>query len=75
MTKCSKLAYSSEKRQKAEEIVLADSKIQSLEIPSLTQMLAEESSVYPFQGTFEEVKNNVAFIAHSSGTTGNFPIG
>lgn len=55
----------------AEEICSAGSHIKSLEIPSLTQMLAEECSVYPFQGAFEEVKNNVAFIAHSSGTTGN----
>jgi hypothetical protein len=72
MTNCSKLAYSSEKKQKAEEICLAGSHIQSLEIPSLSQMLAQESRVYPFLGTFEEVKNSVAFIAHSSGTTGNF---
>lgn len=70
MTGCSKLTYSSERMQKAEEICHAGPHIKSVEIPSLSDMLSEECSVYPFLWIFEEVKDAVAFIAHSSGTTG-----
>lgn len=37
---------------------------------SFADMMSGEVSTYPFSSTFEEVKNKVAFIAHSSGTTG-----
>lgn len=70
MTNCSKLAYSSEKRQKAKEICSAASHVGSVEIPSLADMLSQDVSAYPFTRTFEDVKDKVAFIAHSSGTTG-----
>ena len=32
--------------------------------------MSQDTSAYPFAGTFENVTNEVAFIAHSSGTTG-----
>ncbi|KAI9371724.1 hypothetical protein BJX61DRAFT_548133 [Aspergillus egyptiacus] len=72
MTDCSKLCYSSEKQQNADDICAAASHISSVEIPSFVEMLAQETSVYPFSWPFEDIKNKVAFIAHSSGTTG-FP--
>ncbi|XHF98585.1 hypothetical protein AWENTII_002133 [Aspergillus wentii] len=72
MTNCSKLLYSSEKRQKAEDICSAAAHVSSLEIPSMAEMTSLETTAYPFLGTFGDVKNKVAFIAHSSGTTG-FP--
>jgi beta-xylosidase len=70
MTGCSKLCYSSEKKQNADEICAAAPHVASVEIPSFADMIAQEVSLYPFTGTIEEVKNKVAFIAHSSGTTG-----
>ncbi|KAJ5766758.1 uncharacterized protein N7511_004374 [Penicillium nucicola] len=72
MTNCSKLAFSSEKRQKAGEICSAAPHVSSLEVPSLADMMSQDTSLYPFVGTYEDVKDKVAFIAHSSGTTG-FP--
>jgi len=70
MTDCSKLAYSSERKQKAEEIEECRSNLKSAQIPSLGEMLASATELYPFTETFDEVKDDVAFIAHSSGTTG-----
>lgn len=70
MTGCSKLCYSYEKKQNADEICAAASHVASVEIPSFSEMIAQDVSVYPFTGTIEEVTNKVAFIAHSSGTTG-----
>lgn len=70
MTDCSKLAYSSERKQKADEIEEHRSDLKSVQIPSLSEMLASDTELYLFTKTFDEVKNDVAFIAHSSGTTG-----
>lgn len=72
MTDCLKLAYSSERKQKAEEIEERRSDLKSAQIPSLAEMLANPTELYPFTKTFDEVKNDVAFIAHSSGTTGKW---
>ena len=65
MTDCSKLAYSSERKQKAEEIEECRSNLKNAQIPSLAEMLASDAELYPFTKTFDEIKNNVAFIAHS----------
>lgn len=70
MTGCSKLCYSAEKQQNADEICAAASHVVSMGIPSFADMVAQESRPYPFTGTIEDVQNKVAFIAHSSGTTG-----
>ncbi|KAK2861154.1 putative NRPS-like protein biosynthetic cluster [Arthroderma sp. PD_2] len=72
MTGCSKIAYSVERKQKAEEIQAVHSSLNSAQIPSLDKMIDSDTSAYPFLRKFDEVKNEVAFIAHSSGTTG-FP--
>lgn len=70
MTNCSKLVYSPEKRQVAESICSAAPHVSSVEVPSFADMMSRETSAYPLSSTFEEVKDKVAFIAHSSGTTG-----
>ena len=44
--------------------------LQSVQIPSLYEMFEGNSSPYPFSKKFDNVKNEVAFIGHSSGTTG-----
>lgn len=40
------------------------------ELPTLEEMLGTKAAPYPFTKTFDEVKCNIAFIIHSSGTTG-----
>lgn len=64
------MAYSSERRWNAEEIEAVEPNISSEEIPSLEEMLSHETTEYPFEKVFDEVRDDVAFIAHSSGTTG-----
>lgn len=44
--------------------------LEILEIPSLDEMLESETSLYPYNKTFEEAEDEVSFIIHSSGTTG-----
>lgn len=70
MTNCSKLVYSPEKRHISEDICSAAPHVSSVGVLSFADMMSGEVSTYPFSSTFEEVKNKVAFIAHSSGTTG-----
>lgn len=69
-TKCSKLAYSAERKQRALEIKDLRPDLDAFEIPSLTEMLENHTAFYPFPKSFEEVENDTAFIIHSSGTTG-----
>jgi acyl-coenzyme A synthetase/AMP-(fatty) acid ligase len=42
----------------------------TVEIPSSADILGGTTTSFPFSKTFVEVRNDVAFIAHSSGTTG-----
>lgn len=42
----------------------------TVEIPAPTEILRGATMPYLFSKSFEEVKDDVAFIAHSSGTTG-----
>ncbi|KAJ5098005.1 hypothetical protein N7532_005006 [Penicillium argentinense] len=72
MTNCSKLAYSPEKHLNAQDICSAAPYVTECEIPSFAEMSEQDTGGYPFSKTFEDVRNEVAFIAHSSGTTG-FP--
>jgi acyl-CoA synthetase (AMP-forming)/AMP-acid ligase II len=41
------------------------------EIPSLEQMIADESDHYPYNKTFDEAKNDTVLFLHTSGSTGN----
>lgn len=40
------------------------------ELPTVAEMMGTGFAPYPFPKTFDEVKDNTAFIIHSSGTTG-----
>lgn len=42
----------------------------TVEIPASTEIFGGATTPFPFAKSFEEVKDDVAFIAHSSGTTG-----
>ncbi|EEQ29776.1 putative NRPS-like protein biosynthetic cluster [Microsporum canis] len=72
MTGCSKVAYGVERKQKVDDIRALYPDLHSVQIPSLDNMLEGNASPYPFSKNFDDAKNEVAFIAHSSGTTG-FP--
>ncbi|KAL4966920.1 uncharacterized protein BDV14DRAFT_170376 [Aspergillus stella-maris] len=72
MVGCSKLAVSIEKGYIADEICSETSNVQRAEVPSFLDLISNDCEAYPFEKTYEEIENEVAFIAHSSGTTG-FP--
>ncbi|DAA77804.1 TPA_exp: putative NRPS-like enzyme [Trichophyton benhamiae CBS 112371] len=72
MTGCTKVAYSVERKQAVDKIQELFPGLQSVQIPSLYEMFEGNPSPYPFSKHFDDVKNEVAFIGHSSGTTG-FP--
>lgn len=72
MTRCTRVAFSAERRFNAEEIKAVEPNISSNEIPSLEEMLLRKTTGYTFEKEFREVKDEVAFIAHSSGTTGEY---
>lgn len=70
MTGCTKVAYSVERKQAVDKIQELFPGLQSVQIPSLYEMFEGNPSPYPFSKHFDDVKNEVAFIGHSSGTTG-----
>ncbi|KAB8223675.1 hypothetical protein BDV33DRAFT_166905 [Aspergillus novoparasiticus] len=70
VTNCSKLAYSTERSQRAMEIKALRPDLTTVKIPASTEILGGTTIPYLFSKSFEEVKDDVAFIAHSSGTTG-----
>ncbi|KAF7597548.1 hypothetical protein BBP40_000026 [Aspergillus hancockii] len=70
VTDCSKLAYSAERSQRAIELKTLHPGLVTVEIPSSADILGGTTTPFPFSKTFEEVRDEVAFIAHSSGTTG-----
>ncbi|KAL4794339.1 hypothetical protein BDV19DRAFT_390398 [Aspergillus venezuelensis] len=72
MTGCSKLAVSVEKGYIADEICSEAPDVQRAEVPSFLDLISGDCKAYPFEITYEEIENEVAFIAHSSDTTG-FP--
>jgi len=46
--------------------------IDSIKVLSITEILEDTHGLdhYPFEKTFDEIEDKVAFIIHSSGTTG-----
>lgn len=49
--------------------------LESVEVPSLDEMLEGESQPYPYKETFETAKQNPIVILHSSGSTGTLHLG
>ena len=53
--------------------LLAQYPIKTFNIPSLSQLLAEdEVPSYPFTKTFDEAKNDPVLVLHTSGSTGQY---
>lgn len=71
-TGCSRLLYTEERSQKAVELQALRPSLDEKELPTLAEMMAAQTTLYPFPETFERLKNETAFIIHSSGTTGMF---
>lgn len=49
----------------------AISGLRTHEIPSLDQMIAVKSGLYPYKKTFDRAKNDTVLVLHTSGSTGN----
>jgi acyl-CoA synthetase (AMP-forming)/AMP-acid ligase II len=67
-TKCEVFFYTSPFESLALQI--AQLGLQTLKIPSFEEMLQGESKPYSYTTTFEEGKEDIAFICHTSGSTG-----
>ena len=53
------------------QALLAQHPINSYQIPSLDELLAEdEAPPFPFTKAFDEVKNDPVLVLHTSGSTG-----
>ncbi|RLL93364.1 hypothetical protein CFD26_101118 [Aspergillus turcosus] len=71
-TRSKMLLFSPEKHHIVSGFTGPSKSISSLEVPSVTEMLNDNSNVkhYCFTSTYEEMEDKPAFIIHSSGTTG-----
>ncbi|PYI36626.1 NRPS-like enzyme [Aspergillus indologenus CBS 114.80] len=71
-TKCTHLLFSREKSPIASRLRTLDWKMQFQEVPSVADILGNGSgtSHFEFSKTYDEVVDQIAFIIHSSGTTG-----
>ncbi|KAF7154930.1 hypothetical protein CNMCM5623_003188 [Aspergillus felis] len=71
-TRSKMVLFSPEKHHLVSGLTGPSKSISSLEVPSVTEMLNDNSNVenYSFTSTYEEMEDKAAFIIHSSGTTG-----
>ncbi|GIK05627.1 putative NRPS-like protein biosynthetic cluster [Aspergillus viridinutans] len=71
-TRSKMLLFSPEKHHLVSGLTGPSKSISSLEVPSVAEMLNDNSNVknYDFTSTYEEMEDKPAFIIHSSGTTG-----
>ncbi|KAL1885457.1 putative NRPS-like protein biosynthetic cluster [Paecilomyces lecythidis] len=69
-TECSKFVCGVERKARILDIKKLKPDLEIIEIPSLAEMLANEAQHYPYNRTYEEVKDETCLIIHSSGTTG-----
>lgn len=66
------MLFSQEKTHKISELVPVLPQMNFLGVPSFTDILDDEGGLnyYPLEKTYEEIEDEVAFMIHSSGTTG-----
>ncbi|KAJ5945718.1 NRPS-like enzyme [Penicillium verhagenii] len=71
VTNSTKMLFSHEKLQRVLEINECVT-IDPVEVPGVTEIFDDICGLdhYPFEKTFEEIEDQVAFMIHSSGTTG-----
>lgn len=71
-TNCKRMLFSQEKAHKISELVPVLPEMNFLEVPSFIDSLDDEGGLnhYPLEKTYEEIEDEVAFMIHSSGTTG-----
>ena len=56
-------------KQMVKRVQEAKANLESVELPSLEEMLEEQSQKYPFEEDFKSAKRNPIVILHSSGST------
>lgn len=66
------MLFSREKTHKISELVPVLPEMNFLGVPSFTDILDDKGGLnyYPLEKTYEEIEDEVAFMIHSSGTTG-----
>lgn len=71
-TICKRMLFSQEKKHKISELRPVLPAMDFLEVPSFMDILGDEEGLnhYPLEKTYDEIEDEVAFIIHSSGTTG-----
>ncbi|PWY68472.1 acetyl-CoA synthetase-like protein [Aspergillus heteromorphus CBS 117.55] len=71
-TACTHLLFSQEKSQIASRIKALSGKMRTHEVPSVTDTFGHRSGTkrFDFARTYDEMVNKIAFMIHSSGTTG-----
>ncbi|PYH42518.1 putative NRPS-like enzyme [Aspergillus saccharolyticus JOP 1030-1] len=72
-TRCTHLLFSSEKSQIASRLQSLTWKLLLLEVPSVTHIFSKPSGGnkrFEFSKTYDEMVDKIAFMIHSSGTTG-----
>ena len=69
-TRCKKFLHSNEMKPIIRGLQERMENIESVEVPSLEEMLEGESQRYQYNETFESAERNPIVILHSSGSTG-----
>ncbi|KAL2009196.1 hypothetical protein VTN00DRAFT_7390 [Thermoascus crustaceus] len=70
-TQCNLLITADEQIEKAKELVAVRPELEIITIPSLEHFMDNESTPhYPYTKTWDETKDEIAYIIHTSGTTG-----
>ncbi|KAL1969482.1 hypothetical protein VTN77DRAFT_8920 [Rasamsonia byssochlamydoides] len=69
-TDCQKFVYGAERKNRVFDIKKLRPDLEIVEIPSLSEMIEGQSPLYPYDKTYDEEEDKIAFVIHSSGTTG-----
>ena len=69
-TNCKVLFYSEELEEQAFALSKLVKDLTVIRIPSLQDMVAKNTEHYPYTKTWEEAKNDIVLIIHTSGSTG-----
>ena len=69
-TNCTKLFYAAELGPLIKDLQMMNKDLQCSQVPSLQEMLNDETSHYPFDDTFDEAVHKPILVIHSSGSTG-----
>ncbi|OBT53428.1 hypothetical protein VE04_06668 [Pseudogymnoascus sp. 24MN13] len=69
-TKCSMVFYSGNCKEQCVQLKGLVAGLQIVDVPDLDEMINTPSKPYPYNKTWEEAKDDVVMIVHTSGSTG-----